>query len=179
MTRSENMSRIHGKNTKIEVYVRKLLYAKGFRYRLNDKRFPGRPDIYIGRYRTAIFVNGCFWHSHPGCKLATVPKKNHEFWVEKLERNRARDARNYAALQEMGIRVIVLWDCDIRKMQKDAEFESVMLERLMAEIRGEGPESVDFDDTKGLSKAMVAETEVRYGTSQETDREINDGHRER
>lgn len=119
MTRSQNMSRVKSKNTKPEVFLRKLLWNKGFRYRLNYKDLPGSPDLYIPKYRVAIFVNGCFWHMHEDCRYSSIPKNNHEFWKNKLEGNVERDKKNYAQLESMGIKVIVVWGCEIKQMMKD------------------------------------------------------------
>ena len=116
MTRSQN---IKNKNTKPEIFLRKLLWHKGFRYRVNYKNLPGSPDIYLSKYRTAIFVNGCFWHMHENCKYSSIPKNNHEFWKNKLEGNVERDKKNYARLESMGIKVIVVWGCEIKWMMKD------------------------------------------------------------
>jgi len=111
--RKKNMTNIKESNTKPELLVRKYLYSKGLRYRINDKRFPGSPDIYIPKYKTAIFVNGCFWHVHD-CDLFVMPKTNQEFWKKKLERNIARDEENIESLTEMGIRVVIVWECGLR-----------------------------------------------------------------
>ncbi len=119
--RSWNMSRIKGKDTSLEVMVRKYLFAKGFRFRKNDKRYPGKPDIVLPKYRTAIFINGCFWHMHQGCKQARLPKSNTEFWKEKLEKNVANDKKHKQALIDMGWRVIILWECELEK-----NFENMM-----------------------------------------------------
>ena len=119
--RSWNMSRIKGKDTKIEVSVRKYLFAKGFRFRKNDKRYPGKPDVVLPQYKTAIFVNGCFWHRHPGCKDATVPKTRTEFWIEKLNKNVANDEKNIRLLTDDGWLVIVVWECELEK-----NFEEIM-----------------------------------------------------
>lgn len=135
MTRSENMSRVKSKNTKPEVYLRKLLWHRGFRYRINYKGLPGKPDIYIPRYKTAIFVNGCFWHMHENCKLSTIPKTNHGFWKEKLESNVERDKTNYALLKEMGVKVIIVWGCEIKKMMKDNDFKNEILSKMVKEIK--------------------------------------------
>lgn len=119
MTRSENMARVKSKNTKPEIFLRKLLWHKGFRYRVNYKNLPGSPDIYLPKYKTVIFVNGCFWHMHENCKYSSIPKSNYEFWKNKLEGNVERDKKNYAQLESMGIKVIVVWGCEIKRMMKD------------------------------------------------------------
>lgn len=119
MTRSENMARVKSKNTKPEIFLRKLLWHKGFRYRVNYKNLPGSPDIYLPKYKTAIFVNGCFWHMHENCKYSSIPKSNYKFWKNKLEGNVERDKKNYAQLESMGIKVIVVWGCEIKQMMKD------------------------------------------------------------
>ena len=95
MTRSQNMARVKSKNTKPEVFLRKLLWHKGFRYRVNYKKLPGSPDIYLPKYKTAIFVNGCFWHMHENGKYSSIPKSNFDFWKDKLEGNVERDKKNY------------------------------------------------------------------------------------
>ncbi len=111
--RHYNMSRINSKNTKPEEIVRKFLFAHGFRYRKNDKRYPGHPDIVLPKYKTVIFVNGCFWHMHD-CKEFVLPKSNLDYWLPKLNRNKARDEVNISKLKEMGWNVIVLWECEIK-----------------------------------------------------------------
>lgn len=128
------MSRVKNKNTAPEIYLRKLLWKKGFRYRLNYKELPGRPDIYCNSYKTAIFVNGCFWHMHAGCKLATIPKSNHVFWKEKLQRNVERDRQTYMMLEQKGIKVIVIWGCVIQKMIKNRIIEERILRQLTESI---------------------------------------------
>lgn len=113
--RSWNMSRIKGKDTKIEVEVRKYLFSKGYRFRKNDKRYPGKPDIVLPKYHVAIFVHGCFWHRHEGCKDATTPKTRTEFWVEKFDKNVKNDQIKQEKLRELGWKVIVIWECEIKK----------------------------------------------------------------
>ena len=100
--RSWNMSRIKGKDTKIEVEVRKYLFSKGYRFRKNDKRYPGKPDIVLPKYHVAIFVHGCFWHRHEGCKDATTPKTRTEFWLEKFDKNVKNDQINQEKIRELG-----------------------------------------------------------------------------
>jgi DNA mismatch endonuclease (patch repair protein) len=113
-TRSYNMSCIKGKGTKPEEIVRKYLFSQGFRYRKNDKRLPGTPDIVLPKYRTVIFVNGCFWHGHKGCKYFVWPKNNAEFWKKKIESNISRDRKKAETLKDQGWKVIVVWECDLK-----------------------------------------------------------------
>ena len=108
------MSRIRGKNTKPEILVRKGLHARGFRFRLHNKKLPGSPDIVLPKYGVAIMVNGCFWHGHKGCRYATEPKTNIEFWETKIARNRHRDEVTTAHLEALGWTVITVWECELR-----------------------------------------------------------------
>lgn len=123
--RSWNMSRIKGKDTKIEVLVRKWLFAKGFRFRKNDRRYPGKPDIILPKYQTAIFVNGCFWHRHEGCKHATTPKTRTDFWLEKFNRNVENDKLHKKQLEDMGWKVIIIWECELSKKAFEKTMEEV------------------------------------------------------
>lgn len=113
-TRSRMMAGIRGKNTTPEVRLRKALHGAGLRFRLHSAKLPGRPDIVLPRFHAAIFVHGCFWHRHEGCRNASVPKSNAAFWAEKFARNVARDAMNLAGLKEIGWRVAIVWECAIR-----------------------------------------------------------------
>ena len=122
-TRSYVMSRIRGKDTKPEVLVRKYLFSRGLRFRKNDKRYPGRPDIVLPKYKTAVFVHGCFWHLHEGCKYAVMPKSNVDYWEKKLYGNRERDARNQAELKEMGCTVLTVWECELKKDKREETLE--------------------------------------------------------
>jgi DNA mismatch endonuclease (patch repair protein) len=115
--RSERMRRVRQRGTTPEMTVRRRLHAMGFRYGLHRRDLPGRPDIVLTRHRAAVFVHGCFWHSHPGCRLATVPKSRTEYWDGKLEENRRRDARALEALEGAGWRVLVVWECETRSPQ--------------------------------------------------------------
>lgn len=110
--RSALMSAIRTQNTKPEMIVRSILHRIGYRFRLHRKDLPGRPDIVLPKYRTVIFVNGCFWHQHKGCKKARRPKSNREFWDAKLDANIRRDMRNQSDLEELGWRVLVVWECE-------------------------------------------------------------------
>lgn len=112
--RSYNMSRIRGTNTKPEMIVRKWLWSHGFRYRLNHRLLPGKPDIVMRKYRTCIFVNGCFWHGHDGCRFYTVPKSNVDFWKTKVARNKERDLKVQRQLAEMGWHCITIWECELK-----------------------------------------------------------------
>ena len=111
--RSWNMARIKNKDTSIEVKVRQYLFSKGFRFRKNDKRFPGKPDVVLPKYKTVIFVNGCFWHMHEGCKQGRLPKSNVLFWKEKLEKNVENDNKHNRELKEMGWHPITVWECEL------------------------------------------------------------------
>lgn len=137
-TRSRMMAGIRNRDTAPERAVRRELYGLGIRYRLHNGKLPGRPDIVIGRLRTVIFVHGCYWHRHPGCRLAYTPKSNVEFWLAKLEGNAARDARNQALLEEQGWRVIVIWECETRDLPVLRERLAKLLdmESAAAEITG-------------------------------------------
>ena len=129
--RSRCMSRIRGKNTRPEILVRKGLHARGFRFRLHDRKLPGSPDIVLPKYGVAIMINGCFWHGHKGCRYATRPKSNVEFWDTKIARNRHRDEVTAAHLEALGWHVITLWECEL----KGAEAAAARLDALCAEIR--------------------------------------------
>ncbi|HAE63009.1 MAG TPA: very short patch repair endonuclease [Eubacteriaceae bacterium] len=127
--RSYNMSRIRSTNTKPEEKVRKYLFAQGFRYRKNVRKLPGCPDIVLAKYRTVIFVNGCFWHMHEGCSKFVLPQTNIEYWENKLLKNRERDAENKNKLEATGWNVVTVWECELKK---DKEEET--LKKLCGEI---------------------------------------------
>ena len=128
-SRSYNMSRIAGKDTKPEELVRKYLFSKGFRYRKNVRKLPGTPDLVLPKYRAVIFVNGCFWHGHEGCKYFVWPKSNAEFWRQKIETNISRDQRKEAQLRDMGWNVIIVRECELRSPKRQET-----LERLEKEL---------------------------------------------
>ena len=127
--RSWNMSRIRGKNTKPEMIVRSVLHRLGYRFRLHRRDLPGKPDIVLSRHRLIIFVNGCYWHRHAGCRLAYTPKTRTDFWQAKFKDNVARDRRNQKALTAAGWRVIVIWECQTRDTEKLAG-------RLVSALKG-------------------------------------------
>lgn len=113
--RSYNMmSHIKAKDTKLEIKIRKFLFSKGFRFRKNDRRLPGVPDIVLPKYKTIVFINGCFWHAHENCKYFTLPKSNSDFWKQKLLSNKERDERVYSQNRELGWNVIIVWQCEIK-----------------------------------------------------------------
>ena len=130
------MSRIRGKATKPELLVRQWLWSHGYRYRLNVKSVPGKPDIVLRKYRTAIFVNGCFWHGHEGCSLYSVPKSNTEFWITKVQRNRERDRQEYKDLHDAGWQVIVIWECQLKSDKIDDTMRNVehLLSQCLLEL---------------------------------------------
>lgn len=114
-TRSYNMSRIGSKNTKPEMLVRKILFAEGFRYRLHDKKLPGKPDIVLPKYKTVIFIHGCFWHGHSNCKYFVIPKTRVEWWINKIARNSENDRKHENALRAAGWNIITIWECELKK----------------------------------------------------------------
>ncbi len=124
--RSLIMSRIKGKNTKPEVLVRKFLHANGYRFRIHRKDLPGKPDIVLPKYKTVIFVHGCFWHRHENCKYSSFPKTHTEFWEEKFRRNIERDKQNIADLESLDWKVLVVWECEV----KDGSFQKNLLDAL-------------------------------------------------
>ena len=154
------MASIRGKDTKPEKLVRSFLFSRGFRYRLNHPRLPGHPDIVLRKYRTVIFVNGCFWHGHEGCKYYVVPKSNTEFWTSKIERNRARDIEEQHKLAAMGWHCITVWECQLKPAIRDNTLESLAytLNRIYLQdhsIRRYEPPEEDVG-------AMVAESPTHY-----------------
>lgn len=117
--RSYNMSHIRSKDNKPEELVRKYLFYKGFRYRKNVKLLPGCPDIVLPKYKTVVFVNGCFWHMHDGCPKFVWPKSNEEYWTKKLLRNKKRDEESKSSLEELGWKVIIVWECELKKAVRE------------------------------------------------------------
>ena len=169
--RSYNMSRIRGKNTKPEILVRKGLHAHGFRFRLHNKKLPGSPDIVLPKYGVAIMVNGCFWHGHKGCRYATKPKSNVEFWETKIARNRHRDEVTNAHLEALGWHVITVWECELR----GKSIVTSRLDALAEEIREAG-----YAQSKRKELAKRNRTEYRVTLMEmmerqaQLEKEIND-----
>ncbi len=128
--RSDIMSKIGGKNTKPEILVRKFLFSKGFRYRINVKTLPGKPDIVLPKYKTVIFINGCFWHGH-NCKKGELPSSNIDFWRKKISNNKSRDDKNSDLLIKLGWKVIIIWQCEISNVNN----REIRLEFLLEELR--------------------------------------------
>lgn len=149
--RSHCMSRIRGKDTKPELLVRKGLHARGFRFRLQDRNLPGRPDIVLPKYGVAIMVNGCFWHGHGGCRYATKPKSNIEFWETKIARNKHRDEVTAAHLEALGWTVIIVWECELRGKEK----AEARIQTLAEEIRSAGELKKQKEARRRLSRAAA------------------------
>jgi DNA mismatch endonuclease (patch repair protein) len=125
-TRSFNMSRIKGKNTKPEILVRKYLFSQGLRYRLYSKILPGSPDIVLPKYRTVIFINGCFWHGHEGCKYFVIPKTRTEWWQNKININKENDRKNNELLKDLKWNVITVWECSLRKEKRESTLNDIL-----------------------------------------------------
>lgn len=154
------MSAIRGKNTKPEMVVRKFLFGRGFRYRLNHPRLPGHPDIVLRKYRTVIFVNGCFWHGHDNCKYYRLPKTNVDFWRKKVERNKKRDVEEQRQLATMGWHCITIWECQLKPKVRAQTLESLAftLNHIFLEDRKIKTYTISEDE----DTPMAAESEVEY-----------------
>jgi DNA mismatch endonuclease, patch repair protein len=125
-TRSYNMSCIKAKNTKPEMMVRKFIHANGFRYTLHNKKLPGKPDIVLPKYKTIIFIHGCFWHGHTNCKYFVVPKTRTKWWTEKINRNKVNDEKAVKALRKDGWRVITVWECRLKPAKAERTFLKIL-----------------------------------------------------
>ena len=125
-TRSYNMSRIRSTNTKPEMLVRKFLHAQGFRFRLHDRKLPGKPDIVLPKYKTVIFIHGCFWHGHDKCKYFVVPKTRTEWWLDKINNNKRNDIKAIRSLKKEGWKIISIWECDIRPARIQATLKALI-----------------------------------------------------
>lgn len=137
--RSRNMREVKSKNTSPEIYFRKLLFSEGFRYRVHSSNIPGHPDVWLARYNTAIFVHGCFWHQHKGCKRATIPQTRTEFWQDKFKRNCRRDEEVRIELNELNIKCLIVWECTIKRMRSNPDIEKQEISEIISFIKtGEG-----------------------------------------
>lgn len=159
--RSEVMSKIRSKNTKPEMTLRKALFAKGFRYRINYKKLPGKPDIVFPKYKTAIFVHGCFWHGHENCKIAHIPKSNTYFWENKIEKNKERDNVNYKRVTLLGWKIIVVWECQISKKTIPSLVEDITLSLHEASLDTVPVQVKLYEEIDG-NVTLVAEDVVPY-----------------
>lgn len=154
--RSQIMASVKSSDTKPEMLVRRYLHAHGFRYGLHNRKLPGSPDIVLRKYKTIIFINGCFWHGHEGCKYYRLPKSNLEFWQTKIERNRQRDIETIEALKAKGWRVITIWECELRNIAQRGE----TLIQLVKDIKGD-LKSVNYTQEEQIH--IAAEPEAEYG----------------
>ena len=163
------MSAIKGKDTKPEILVRKFLFSRGFRYRLNHPRLPGHPDIVLKKYRTCIFINGCFWHGHEGCQYSHIPKTNVDFWRNKIERNKARDKEEQRQLAEMGWHCITVWECQLKPKVRAQTLESLAytLNHIYLEDREVRSDQIE----EQIDSLMAAEPDVPYGEGGGQDKE--------
>lgn len=159
--RSRCMAAVKGKDTKPEIIVRKYLFSRGLRYRVQVRKLPGNPDIVLPKYKTVIFVNGCFWHGHEGCRYFRLPKSNVEFWEEKIKRNVARDFRNEAELKALGWRVIRVWECEIKTLAQREEYLKCLYDRIVNPTQSYLIET-DMDEP---SIAAEPESEQIYGNN--------------
>lgn len=126
--RSFNMSQIKGKNTKPEMLVRKFLFANGIRYRLHDKKLPGKPDMVFPKFKKVIFIHGCFWHRHENCQYFNIPKTRTEWWLNKINTNKKKDTENTLSLKKLGWKVITIWECELKPNIKDKKLTSIIQE---------------------------------------------------
>lgn len=145
------MSGIKGKNTKPEVSVRKALHARGFRYRVHADNLPGKPDLVLPKYKAVVFVHGCFWHGHT-CRYFKIPQTRTEFWLEKIQKNQARDRRQELSLLNAGWRVLIVWECAVRSMNRE---KTLVLIDQIAEWLINGNEYLQIDETVCLPTALV------------------------
>lgn len=143
--RSRNMAAIKASNTSAEIYVRKILFSEGFRYRLNQKNLPGKPDVVLARYKTVVFIHGCFWHRHQ-CHLGSTPKSNTDFWIKKFNSNIDRDQRNIQSLLDLGWKVVIIWECAVKGKSK--LLENNLRLRLSSSICDNSERYIEIDGSK-------------------------------
>jgi len=156
------MSKIRSKDTKPELVLRKALFARGFRYRVNEKHLPGKPDIVLPKYKTVIFLHGCFWHRHEGCKYAYTPKTNTEFWVDKITSNKERDKINTQKLTALGWNVLTVWECEIQHTHK--RDLTPLIDRIEEALLAKTPQKITLKIYEQVENEimLVAEDIVEY-----------------
>ena len=164
------MSKIHSASTKPEIKVRKALFGKGYRFRVNVKTLPGTPDIVLPKYHTIIFVNGCFWHGHDGCKHYTVPETNTEFWVEKVRRNKERDAFNVQRLESLSWGVITIWECELKSKVFQDTIAKVEAELAANKAKWEAYQAKRRSDREFAKAESIRKRQVR----EELERELQE-----
>ena len=152
------MAAIKGKNTKPEMIVRKYLFSKGLRYRINNRKLPGSPDIVLKKYKTVVFIDGCFWHGHKGCKYFKMPKSNVDFWRRKIGRNFARDYVNNVDLMLAGWRVIRVWECEIKTKATREKTLSNLYDRITGQLNDKPNYDAGIEE-----ESIAAEPEAPYG----------------
>ena len=162
-TRSYNMSKIKAKDTKPELLVRKYLFRKGFRYRVNVKNLLGKPDIVLPKYKTVIFIHGCFWHGHEGCKYFVIPKTRTEWWSKKIKKNKERDQQAHESLRKAGWNIMTIWECQLKPPKRDQTLEGILL--LLQKIYLDQQKKHVITPYTPLEKElpMVAEPPTPYG----------------
>ena len=175
--RSANMAAIHSKDTKPEMIVRRGLWKRGFRYRLNHKRLPGHPDLVLRKYRTCIFVNGCFWHGHhinlqfddlqftiSNSECCKIPKTNRDFWVAKIRRNKERDKEEQRKLAKMGWHCITVWECELKPSKREETLDSIAFTMNHIWLQNHGAKTINYPklEEEDLQMPMAAETEVKH-----------------
>lgn len=156
--RHKNMASIRSTNTKPEILVRKYLWSQGFRYRLNNPRLPGHPDIVLRKYRTCVFVNGCFWHGHEGCSLYRLPQTHTDYWRQKILRNQERDHENRLALKAQGWHTIEVWECQLKKTEREQTLKGLLRTLNYIALQNRGAKiNYHYDDEENLSIAAEQE----------------------
>lgn len=168
--RHNNMASIRSKDTKPEIIVRQGLWKRGFRYRLNHKRLPGHPDLVLRKYRTCIFVNGCFWHGHlvdmqtlDNSMCCKIPKTNRDFWVAKIRRNKERDKEEQRKLAEMGWHCITVWECELKTSKREETLDSIAFTLNYIWLQDHGAKTIPYPKfEEDLQMPMVAESELKH-----------------
>lgn len=162
---SEVMSKIRSKNTKSEMMLRKYLYSKGLRYRINYKKLPVKPDIVLSKYKLAIFVNGCFWHGHDNCKIAHIPKTNMDFWKNKIKKNKTRDEVNILKIISLGWNVYTVWECEIKNQNLEGIYKKIN-NMLINKHKKHTSLKVEIYEQKDEKVMKVSEKVYAYKTSE-------------